>query len=67
MNIFKLATLFSAIMEITLRFYYTTYNSEWFTLFTSGNIKGICCLEEKICHLLEPVGFKCTFINYSVT
>ncbi|KAM9689026.1 inactive protein-arginine deiminase type-6 [Trichechus inunguis] len=26
-------------------------------------IKGNCCLEEKVCHLLEPLGFKCTFIN----
>ncbi|XP_076994121.1 inactive protein-arginine deiminase type-6 [Tamandua tetradactyla] len=26
-------------------------------------IKGTCCLEEKVCHLLEPLGFKCTFIN----
>uniref|UniRef100_G3RGX7 Protein-arginine deiminase n=1 Tax=Gorilla gorilla gorilla TaxID=9595 RepID=G3RGX7_GORGO len=26
-------------------------------------IKGTCCLEEKICCLLEPLGFKCTFIN----
>ncbi|KAF6345273.1 peptidyl arginine deiminase 6 [Rhinolophus ferrumequinum] len=26
-------------------------------------IKGTCCLEEKICQLLEPLGFKCTFIN----
>lgn len=26
-------------------------------------IKGTCCLEEKISHLLEPLGFKCTFIN----
>lgn len=53
--------------SLYLRFYYKTYNSKWFTLFTSGNIKGTCCLEEKICHLLEPMGFKCTFINYSVT
>uniref|UniRef100_G3T650 Protein-arginine deiminase n=1 Tax=Loxodonta africana TaxID=9785 RepID=G3T650_LOXAF len=27
------------------------------------HIKGNCCLEEKVCHLLEPLGFKCTFIN----
>ncbi|KAM9243031.1 inactive protein-arginine deiminase type-6 [Dugong dugon] len=26
-------------------------------------IKGNCCLEEKVYHLLEPLGFKCTFIN----
>ncbi|XP_041621128.1 protein-arginine deiminase type-6 [Vulpes lagopus] len=26
-------------------------------------IKGTCCLEEKICQLLEPLGFKCTFID----
>ncbi|XP_012517927.1 PREDICTED: protein-arginine deiminase type-6 [Propithecus coquereli] len=26
-------------------------------------IKGTCCLEEKVCHLLEPLGFKCTFID----
>ncbi|XP_045883033.1 protein-arginine deiminase type-6 [Meles meles] len=26
-------------------------------------IKGICCLEEKIRQLLEPLGFQCTFIN----
>ncbi|XP_063091676.1 protein-arginine deiminase type-6 [Cavia porcellus] len=26
-------------------------------------IKGTCCLEEKICHLLEPLGLKCTFID----
>ncbi|XP_024410437.1 protein-arginine deiminase type-6 [Desmodus rotundus] len=26
-------------------------------------IKGTCCLEEKICQLLEPLGFQCTFIN----
>ncbi|XP_054435590.1 protein-arginine deiminase type-6 [Pteronotus mesoamericanus] len=26
-------------------------------------IKGACCLEEKICQLLEPLGFQCTFIN----
>ncbi|KAK2114529.1 Protein-arginine deiminase type-6 [Saguinus oedipus] len=26
-------------------------------------IKGTCCLEEKICCLLEPLGFKCTFVN----
>ncbi|XP_042525711.1 protein-arginine deiminase type-6 isoform X2 [Dipodomys spectabilis] len=26
-------------------------------------IKGICCLEEKVCHLLEPLGLQCTFID----
>ncbi|XP_013362861.1 PREDICTED: protein-arginine deiminase type-6 [Chinchilla lanigera] len=26
-------------------------------------IKGTCCLEEKICHLLEPLGLSCTFID----
>nr|XP_020141085.1 protein-arginine deiminase type-6 [Microcebus murinus] len=26
-------------------------------------IKGTCCLEEKVCQLLEPLGFKCTFID----
>ncbi|XP_016074903.1 PREDICTED: protein-arginine deiminase type-6 [Miniopterus natalensis] len=26
-------------------------------------IKGTCCLEEKVCQLLEPLGFQCTFIN----
>ncbi|XP_006914370.1 protein-arginine deiminase type-6 [Pteropus alecto] len=26
-------------------------------------IKGTCCLEEEISRLLEPLGFKCTFIN----
>ncbi|XP_066121260.1 protein-arginine deiminase type-6 [Saccopteryx bilineata] len=26
-------------------------------------VKGTCCLEEKVCQLLEPLGFKCTFIN----
>lgn len=26
-------------------------------------IKGTCCLEEKICQMLEPLGFKCTFID----
>ncbi|XP_062963002.1 protein-arginine deiminase type-6 [Cynocephalus volans] len=26
-------------------------------------IKGTCCLEEKICQLLEPLGFKCIFID----
>ncbi|CAK6440669.1 unnamed protein product [Pipistrellus nathusii] len=26
-------------------------------------IKGMCCLEERVCQLLEPLGFKCTFIN----
>ncbi|XP_046940865.1 protein-arginine deiminase type-6 [Lynx rufus] len=26
-------------------------------------IKGTCCLEKKICRLLEPLGFKCTFIE----
>ncbi|XP_028609870.1 protein-arginine deiminase type-6 [Grammomys surdaster] len=26
-------------------------------------IKGICCLEEKVCELLEPLGLKCTFID----
>ncbi|XP_004850448.1 protein-arginine deiminase type-6 isoform X2 [Heterocephalus glaber] len=26
-------------------------------------IKGTCCLEEKICQLLEPLGLKCTFID----
>ncbi|XP_014928435.2 protein-arginine deiminase type-6 [Acinonyx jubatus] len=26
-------------------------------------IKGTCCLEKKICQLLEPLGFKCTFID----
>uniref|UniRef100_A0A8C0X6P9 Protein-arginine deiminase n=1 Tax=Castor canadensis TaxID=51338 RepID=A0A8C0X6P9_CASCN len=26
-------------------------------------IKGTCCLEEKICHLLEPLGLQCTFID----
>nr|XP_044625742.1 protein-arginine deiminase type-6 isoform X3 [Equus asinus] len=26
-------------------------------------IKGTCCLEEKICQLLEPLGFQCTFID----
>ncbi|XP_036112954.1 protein-arginine deiminase type-6 [Molossus molossus] len=26
-------------------------------------IRGTCCLEAKICQLLEPLGFKCTFIN----
>ncbi|EGV98983.1 Protein-arginine deiminase type-6 [Cricetulus griseus] len=26
-------------------------------------IKGTCCLEEKVCNLLEPLGLKCTFID----
>ncbi|ELK27939.1 Protein-arginine deiminase type-6 [Myotis davidii] len=26
-------------------------------------IKGTCCLEKRVCQLLEPLGFKCTFIN----
>lgn len=26
-------------------------------------IKGICCLEEKIRQRLEPLGFQCTFID----
>ncbi|XP_060480246.2 inactive protein-arginine deiminase type-6 [Panthera onca] len=26
-------------------------------------IKGTCCLEKKICQLLEPLGFQCTFID----
>uniref|UniRef100_A0A8C5L6A9 Protein-arginine deiminase n=1 Tax=Jaculus jaculus TaxID=51337 RepID=A0A8C5L6A9_JACJA len=26
-------------------------------------IKGTCCLEEKMCRLLEPLGLKCTFID----
>ncbi|XP_004678604.1 PREDICTED: protein-arginine deiminase type-6 [Condylura cristata] len=26
-------------------------------------IKGACCLEDKICQLLEPLDFKCTFID----
>ncbi|XP_021482054.1 protein-arginine deiminase type-6 [Meriones unguiculatus] len=26
-------------------------------------IKGICCLEEAVCGLLEPLGLKCTFID----
>lgn len=26
-------------------------------------IKGICCLEEKVCGLLEPLGLKCSFID----
>ncbi|VCW66429.1 unnamed protein product, partial [Gulo gulo] len=26
-------------------------------------IKGICCLEENIRQLLEPLGFRCTFID----
>ncbi|XP_037010684.2 protein-arginine deiminase type-6 [Artibeus jamaicensis] len=26
-------------------------------------IMGTCCLEEKICQLLEPLGFQCTFIS----
>ncbi|XP_037354834.1 protein-arginine deiminase type-6 isoform X1 [Talpa occidentalis] len=26
-------------------------------------IKGACCLEEKICQLLEPLDFTCTFID----
>ncbi|KAG8506611.1 Protein-arginine deiminase type-6 [Galemys pyrenaicus] len=26
-------------------------------------IKGACCLEEKVCQLLEPLDFKCTFID----
>uniref|UniRef100_A0ABI8AEQ8 Protein-arginine deiminase n=1 Tax=Felis catus TaxID=9685 RepID=A0ABI8AEQ8_FELCA len=26
-------------------------------------IKGTCCLEKKVCQLLEPLGFKCTFID----
>lgn len=26
-------------------------------------IKGTCCLEEKVCELLEPLGLKCTFID----
>ncbi|XP_029801757.1 protein-arginine deiminase type-6 [Suricata suricatta] len=26
-------------------------------------IKGTCCLEKKICQLLEPLGLKCTFIE----
>ncbi|XP_031232811.1 protein-arginine deiminase type-6 isoform X2 [Mastomys coucha] len=26
-------------------------------------IKGICCLEERVCELLEPLGLKCTFID----
>ncbi|XP_021017096.1 protein-arginine deiminase type-6 [Mus caroli] len=26
-------------------------------------IKGTCCLEERVCELLEPLGLKCTFID----
>ncbi|KAL6061344.1 hypothetical protein STEG23_035660 [Scotinomys teguina] len=26
-------------------------------------IKGTCCLEERVCDLLEPLGLKCTFID----
>uniref|UniRef100_A0A8C8YT16 Protein-arginine deiminase n=1 Tax=Prolemur simus TaxID=1328070 RepID=A0A8C8YT16_PROSS len=26
-------------------------------------IKGTCCLEERVCQLLEPLGFNCTFID----
>ncbi|KAM4872877.1 inactive protein-arginine deiminase type-6-like [Thomomys bottae] len=26
-------------------------------------IKGTCCLEEKVCHLLEPLGLQCSFID----
>ncbi|XP_052574443.1 protein-arginine deiminase type-6 isoform X1 [Peromyscus californicus insignis] len=26
-------------------------------------IKGTCCLEERVCNLLEPLGLKCTFID----
>ncbi|XP_036901212.1 protein-arginine deiminase type-6 [Sturnira hondurensis] len=26
-------------------------------------IKGTCCLEKRVCQLLEPLGFQCTFIN----
>ncbi|KAM8792114.1 inactive protein-arginine deiminase type-6 [Rhynchonycteris naso] len=26
-------------------------------------VKGTCCLEEKVCQVLEPLGFRCTFIN----
>lgn len=26
-------------------------------------INGRCCLEEKVCSLLEPLGLHCTFIN----
>ncbi|GAB1289155.1 Protein-arginine deiminase type-6 [Apodemus speciosus] len=26
-------------------------------------IKGVCCLEERVCGLLEPLGLKCTFID----
>ncbi|KAB1268344.1 Protein-arginine deiminase type-6 [Camelus dromedarius] len=26
-------------------------------------INGTCCLEEKVCQLLEPLGFQCTFID----
>uniref|UniRef100_A0A8C6DCS7 protein-arginine deiminase n=1 Tax=Moschus moschiferus TaxID=68415 RepID=A0A8C6DCS7_MOSMO len=26
-------------------------------------INGTCCLEERICQLLEPLGFQCTFID----
>ncbi|XP_040613467.1 protein-arginine deiminase type-6 [Mesocricetus auratus] len=26
-------------------------------------IKGTCCLEEKVCDVLEPLGLKCTFID----
>lgn len=64
MSVFKLATLFSAILvEITLRFYYRTLNSACFALLTNENIKATCCLEEKICHLLQPLSIECTFIN----
>lgn len=26
-------------------------------------IKGTCCLEQRVCDLLEPLGLKCTFIE----
>ncbi|KAL6065133.1 hypothetical protein STEG23_031979 [Scotinomys teguina] len=26
-------------------------------------IKGTCCLEERVCDFLEPLGLKCTFID----
>lgn len=27
------------------------------------HIKGTCCLEQRVCDLLEPLGLKCTFIE----
>lgn len=65
MSVFKLATLFSAILvEITLtKILLQDPEFCMFCLIDQWEHQGYCCLEEKICHLLQPLSVECTFIN----